>query len=89
MSIGNFDGVHRGHVVLVECMKGIACELGVPVVAFTFDPHPVSLLRPEQSPAPLSWTERKAELLHAHGADAVVVIHTNMELLRLTAEEFF
>ena len=89
VSIGNFDGVHRGHVVLVECMKRIARELAAPVVAFTFDPAPASLLRPEQSPAPLSWTERKSVLLHAHGADAVVVIHTNMELLRLTAEEFF
>jgi riboflavin kinase/FMN adenylyltransferase len=89
VSIGNFDGVHRGHVALVECTRSIARQLGGPAVAFTFDPHPVNLLRPEQSPAPLTWTERKAELLHACGADEVVVIHTNMELLRLTADEFF
>jgi riboflavin kinase/FMN adenylyltransferase len=89
VSIGNFDGVHCGHVVLVECMKSIARRIGGPAVAFTFDPHPVKLLRPEQSPEPLTWTERKAELLHAAGADEVVVICTNMELLRLTAEDFF
>jgi len=89
VSIGNFDGVHRGHVMLVECMRSIARQLGGPAVAFTFDPHPVNLLRPEQSLAPLTWTEHKAELLHAYGADEVVVIHTRMDLLRLTAEEFF
>ena len=89
VSIGNFDGVHRGHAVLVESMRSIARQHGGPAVAFTFDPHPASLLRPDQSPAPLTWTERKAELLEACGADAVVVIHTNMELLRLTADEFF
>lgn len=89
VSIGNFDGVHRGHVVLVECMRSIARQIGGPAVAFTFDPHPVCLLRPQQSPAPLTWTERKAELLHACGADEVVVVHTKIELLRLTAEEFF
>jgi riboflavin kinase/FMN adenylyltransferase len=89
VSVGNFDGMHRGHFVLVECMRSIARRIGGPAVAFTFDPHPVNLLRPEQSPEPLTWTERKAELLHAAGADEVVVIHTNMELLRLTAEEFF
>jgi riboflavin kinase/FMN adenylyltransferase len=89
VSIGNFDGVHRGHVALVECMRSIARQRGVPAVAFTFEPHPVNLLRPEQSPAPLTWTERKAELLHDCGADAVVVVHTRMDLLRLTAEEFF
>jgi riboflavin kinase/FMN adenylyltransferase len=89
VSIGNFDGVHRGHAMLVECMRSIARQRGRPAVAFSFDPHPVNLLRPEQSPAPLTWTERKADLMHACGADHVVVIHTQMELLRLTAEEFF
>ncbi len=89
VSIGNFDGVHRGHVQLVQCFARIARERHVPAVAVTFHPHPVELLRPEQSPAPLNSTERKAELLHEHGADEVVVIRTTLELLRLTAEEFF
>jgi len=76
-------------MVLVGCMRSTARQLSGPAVAFTFDPHPVNLLRPEQSSAPLTWTERKAELLHASGADEVVVIHTSMNLLRLTAEDFF
>ncbi len=89
VSIGNFDGVHRGHCMLIECMRSIARRSAGPAVAFTFDPHPVSLLRPQHAPVPLTWTERKAELLHEQGVDEVVVIHTRMELLRLSAEQFF
>ena len=89
VSIGNFDGVHLGHLQLVKCMRGMARREGVPAVAFTFDPHPVSLLRPEQSPEPLTWTERKVKLLQSHGVDEVVVLHTTLEFLRLSADEFF
>lgn len=89
VSIGNFDGVHLGHVQLVECMRRQAAGQGVSAIAFTFDPPPVALLRPEQSPQPLTWTERKVALLEQHGADQVVVFRTSWELLRLTAEQFF
>ena len=65
VSIGNFDGVHRGHVAIVRRLLERAEAVGGPAIVFTFDPHPVRLLRPEQCPPPLTWTERKAELLAA------------------------
>ena len=56
---------------------------------FTFDPHPVRLLRPDLAPPPLTWTDRKAELLAALGVDTVIAYPTDRQLLALTPEEFF
>ena len=89
VAIGNFDGVHRGHLEIVRRLLERAREVGGPAIVFTFDPHPVRLLRPEQCPPPLTWTERKAELLAAHGVYMVVAYPTDEDLLRLTAQEFF
>lgn len=89
MSIGNFDGVHRGHQRIVERLIERADEVSGPAVVFTFDPHPARLLRPEACPPPLTWTERKAELLADLGIDWVVAYPTDMGLLSLSAREFF
>lgn len=89
VSIGNFDGVHRGHARIVERLVERAAQLGRAAVVFTFEPHPVRILRPEQAPPPLTWTERKAELLAQLGVDAVVAYPTDASLLALPAEEFF
>lgn len=89
MSIGNFDGVHRGHARLVERLRARADEVGGPAVVFTFDPHPVRLLRPAECPPPLTWLERKAELLAGLGVDHVVAYPTDEALLRLSARDFF
>jgi riboflavin kinase / FMN adenylyltransferase len=89
VAIGNFDGVHRGHVAIVRRLLERAAAVHGPAVVFTFDPHPVRLLRPEQCPPPLTWTERKAELLAAHGVDWVVAYPTDEALLQLSAAEFF
>jgi riboflavin kinase/FMN adenylyltransferase len=89
VSIGNFDGVHRGHIEIVRRLLERAADVSGPAIVFTFDPHPVRLLRPEQSPPPLTWTERKAELLAAHGVDWIVAYPTDEALLELSAAEFF
>ncbi len=89
VSIGNFDGVHRGHVAIVKQLLERAKEAGGPAIVFTFDPHPVRLLRPDQCPPPLTWTERKAELLAAQGVDWIVAYPTDEALLQLSAAEFF
>jgi riboflavin kinase/FMN adenylyltransferase len=89
VSIGNFDGVHRGHIAIVKRLLERAEAVGGPALVFTFDPHPVRLLRPEQCPPPLTWTERKAELLAAHGVDWILAYPTDEALLQLTAVEFF
>lgn len=89
VSIGNFDGVHRGHVAIVRRLLERADDVAGTAIVFTFDPHPVRLLRPEQCPPPLTWTERKAELLAAQGVDWLIAYPTDEALLRLSAEEFF
>jgi len=89
VSIGNFDGVHIGHARIVERLKVQAEKLGRPAVVFTFDPHPAMLLRPEEAPPPLTWTERKAELLARLGIDWVIAYPTDELLLSLTPEQFF
>jgi len=89
VSIGNFDGVHRGHARIIECLHRLAEKIAGPVVVFTFDPHPVRILRPEQAPPPLTWTNRKAELLSALRVDAMVVYPTDQHILSLGPQEFF
>lgn len=89
MSIGNFDGVHLGHARIVERLLATSRQLNGPAIVFTFDPHPVRLLRPEAAPPPLTWTDRKAELLADLGVDAIVAYPTDEGLLALSPEDFF
>ena len=89
VSIGNFDGVHRGHQSMIAALTRQAKQEGAPSVIFTFDPHPIALLRPGQSPPPLSTTERKIELISQHGVDGLVVYPTDQALLNLSPREFF
>ena len=89
VTVGNFDGVHRGHQRLLGRARARADAAGVPALAITFDPHPVALLRPEAAPVPLVWLEREISLLHEAGASLVGVFRTGPWLLELTAREFF
>ena len=89
LTIGNFDGVHLGHAAIVQALKSLAEQYKGAAVVFTFDPHPVRLLRPDQVPPPLTWTNRKAELLAEQGIDAVIAYPTDQALLDLSAEAFF
>jgi len=89
IAIGNFDGVHKGHARLIESLLAQSQRVNGPAIVFTFDPHPVRLLRPEEAPAPLTWTERKAELLGRLGVDALVAYRTDVELLQLEPKDFF
>jgi len=89
VSIGNFDGVHRGHARIVGRLLARAKNVGGPAVAFTLDPHPAKLLRPDAVPPGLCSIERKARLLADLGVDALVAYPTDRALLELEAEEFF
>jgi riboflavin kinase/FMN adenylyltransferase len=89
VAIGNFDGVHRGHQRIVTRLKRHASNVGGAAIVFTFDPHPVRVLRPQEAPVPLTWTDRKADLLADLGVDVVVAYPTDRELLSLSHDAFF
>jgi riboflavin kinase/FMN adenylyltransferase len=89
VSIGNFDGVHRGHAALLAEMSRQTREMGGPAIALTFDPHPLDLLRADQAPPRLTTPEDRGRLLHELGADHVLVLRITHEMLALRATEFF
>lgn len=89
LSIGNFDGVHRGHRALCRQLRSMAQRFGAPSMVFTFDPPPLKLLRPSHSPIPLTWMERRAELIGSLGIDATIAYPTDRALLELDAKAFF
>jgi riboflavin kinase/FMN adenylyltransferase len=89
VTIGNFDGVHRGHQEVLAHAKALAAELGgLPVVALTFDPHPMRVLRPDHAPQMLSEPEERAELLTRYGADAVLILPFTKEVSSWPPDEF-
>jgi riboflavin kinase/FMN adenylyltransferase len=89
VTIGNFDGVHRGHQHVIERAHEVARGMGVHhVVAVTFDPHPIAVLRPEHAPPTLTSMAVRVELLEAAGADDVLVIPFNRELAGWSPERF-
>jgi riboflavin kinase/FMN adenylyltransferase len=89
VAVGNFDGVHVGHAAIVGRLREAAERHRVPAVVLTFDPHPASILRPEQAPLPLTTPARRAELLLALGVNAVCVQPADAALMALEAEAFY
>jgi riboflavin kinase/FMN adenylyltransferase len=88
VTIGEFDGVHRGHQWIVEHARTAAAELGLPVVVVTFDPHPDEVVRPGSHPPMLCTAGRRSQLLAGLGVDAVCVLPFTLEFSRLTPDEF-
>ena len=88
VTIGVFDGVHRGHQAVVRRAAEIAAGLGRPVVVVTFDPHPDDVVRPGSHPPLLCSARRRAELLAGLGVDAVCVLPFTRELSQLGPDEF-
>jgi riboflavin kinase / FMN adenylyltransferase len=88
VTLGVFDGVHRGHQRIINRARQDASELGLPVVVVTFDPHPDEVVRPGSHPPFLCSTRRRADLLAGLGADAVCVIPFTYEFSQLGPDEF-
>lgn len=84
VTIGNFDGVHRGHQHLLKVARG----LGGPVVAVTFDPHPTTVFAPDQAPKLLTTFPRRIELLKRHGADEVRALAFDRAMAAWSPDEF-
>ncbi|NUT99796.1 MAG: bifunctional riboflavin kinase/FAD synthetase [Saccharothrix sp.] len=88
VTIGVFDGVHRGHQALVGRAVEIAREKQVPCVLMTFDPHPSEVVRPGSHPAQLTSLRRRSELVEQLGVDVFCVIPFTLEVSRMPADEF-
>ncbi|MFI6325940.1 bifunctional riboflavin kinase/FAD synthetase [Nonomuraea sp. NPDC050556] len=88
VTIGVFDGVHRGHQALLARTVAAARALGVPSVAVTFEPHPAEVVRPGSQPPRLTTARRRAELLEAQGVDVVLVLPFTVDLSTLSPADF-
>lgn len=88
ITIGNFDGVHRGHQAIIDVARGLAEPTGARVLAMTFDPMPVSVLRPGEGPPHLGTIDQRVATLEQVGADEVVVIKPTRNLLSYEAPQF-
>ena len=84
--IGVFDGVHKGHQVLLNRAKEIAN--GRSIIALTFDPHPTTVFAPDMAPTMLTTLADRVELLKIHNADQVAVIKFNEKFAAMSPEEF-
>ncbi len=88
LTIGQFDGVHRGHQRLLAETRRWADSLGVTAGAVTFAHHPLHLLAPDRAPAMLTRIGDKIELLRAHGMDFVLTLPLTADVLGTPAEQF-
>jgi riboflavin kinase/FMN adenylyltransferase len=88
VALGVFDGVHRGHRLIVARATAAARARGLPTVVISFDPHPGAVLHPDTAPLMLTTLERRIALLRSLGADDVVVLPFTRELSQQSATEF-
>ena len=88
LTIGNFDGVHRGHQRIVQKAREVAADLGTPACALTFEPHPLAVIAPAQAPGRLVTLDEKLHLLGALGVEVCIVMPSEPALLHQPAETF-
>ena len=88
VAIGNFDGVHRGHVTLLNAAKKIADDKGLPLAVLTFEPHPLRLFRPDDPPNRITPPIVKQWRLSEFGADTVFSIPFDWDFASQSADDF-
>ncbi|MFH1069585.1 MAG: riboflavin biosynthesis protein RibF [Candidatus Glassbacteria bacterium] len=88
VTVGTFDGLHKGHLSILEELRKAAGKRGLSSMVITFDPHPRQVLQPEARIRLLSSTEAKIKLCAELGIDYVTVLEFNRELSQVTAERF-
>ncbi|HEX4584720.1 MAG TPA: bifunctional riboflavin kinase/FAD synthetase [Burkholderiaceae bacterium] len=88
LSIGNFDGVHRGHRTLLQRVVEVARQRNLVAAVMTFEPHPREYFSPEQAPARIANLRDKIEGFRQTGIERVLVQHFNRDFASLTAEQF-
>lgn len=88
VTIGNFDGVHRGHAEIFSHLKQTSMNLGVPSVVVTFEPHPLKVLMPECAPLLITTFEQKCALIEQYGIDYLFSIPFSLEFSKVSADDF-
>jgi riboflavin kinase/FMN adenylyltransferase len=87
-ALGNFDGLHRGHLKVLERVRRQAAERGGTPIAIVFDPHPPRVVRPDKAPKLLMTLDQKIDALSRAGLQGVVIIHFTPELAQWAPEQF-
>ena len=88
LTVGVFDGVHRGHAELIARAVKSGRARGVPVVLMTFDPHPMEVVFPGSHPAQLTTLTRRAELAEELGIDVFLVMPFTSDFMKLTPDRY-
>lgn len=88
LTIGNFDGVHRGHRAMLARLKERASALDLPAVVMLFEPQPSEYFAPERAPARLMRLREKLEILARLGLERVVCVRFDAQFAALSAEDF-
>ncbi|OQY70468.1 MAG: riboflavin biosynthesis protein RibF, partial [Rhodocyclaceae bacterium UTPRO2] len=88
LTIGNFDGVHRGHRALLARLTGLAQQAGLPAAVMTFEPNPREFFAPQSAPARLASLREKLQLLAECGVDQAYVCAFNQRFAALGADAF-
>ena len=88
LTIGNFDGVHRGHLVLFDRVKKLAGDIRGQSVVMTFEPHPIKVVKPGNGPKLITPVEQKLKLIDAAGIDVILCLPFNREFAAISAHDF-
>jgi riboflavin kinase/FMN adenylyltransferase len=88
LALGNFDGLHRGHLKIIERVKRGAVEHGGTPMAMTFDPHPPRIVRPDKAPPLLMTTEQRVEAIAQAGIQCVAIVRFTREMSQWDPETF-
>jgi riboflavin kinase / FMN adenylyltransferase len=88
VTLGNFDGVHRGHRAVLNALVDAGRRLGLPAVAITFEPHPIAVLRPEQAPELIAPGPIREDLIADSAVDGLLVLDFTTEFAQQTPEDF-
>ena len=85
LTIGNFDGVHIGHVGIFQRVKELAAAFAGESMVMTFDPPPIKLLYPQNGPPLITLHEQKVQLIETAGIDVLIVVRFTLEFAQMTA----
>ena len=88
LALGNFDGLHRGHLKIIERVRRGALEHGGTPMAMTFDPHPPRVVRPDKAPPLLMTLPQRLEALDRAGLHAIAVVRFTREMSQWEPDTF-